>query len=225
MALVRYGPLVSQISGSIQGCTFQQGPAGPTLRKRPHPHARSSARANVAALQIAEAAKLWAAADEADQLRWYALSRLSPRLNRLGIPSYLTARQTYISWAVPQVLGTALPTPGDAYPTTPSVVGTFFCNYDLADLACQLVDATGSGTLLVAIKGATSIDTITRTRHQWYLLNPRSISSGSFGSYLSRWTAILGSLQVGQRIYLSARIRKSDTLWSAPAVRTGLISS
>jgi hypothetical protein len=70
MARIKYGSLVSDISGSIGSATFQKNLYGNTLRQRPHGYVSSTARQLLCQSLMAQCHNAWSALTDQDRIQW-----------------------------------------------------------------------------------------------------------------------------------------------------------
>jgi IPT/TIG domain len=84
MALVKYGPIVDLVEGSIGGTTFGQGTSGPTARRRAGPgNQRTASQLTARSNQIA-AAKLWATLTNLQRAEWSSAAAALAAANAVG---------------------------------------------------------------------------------------------------------------------------------------------
>jgi hypothetical protein len=120
MAIIKAGPIIGDIRGSVGGQTFSRNRFGAYSRQRVVPVNPSSDRQNavrVAMNQLQVRFRTTLTAAQQDGWRDYAQG--TPTLNRLGDTIHMTAINAYIRGNVIKLL--AGETPVDAPPTTPGI--------------------------------------------------------------------------------------------------------
>lgn len=97
MALIRYGPLVSEIRGSIGGTTFLRTIAGPTVRQRIKPVVTVSDRQGSIKASLSAMVQRWSLILlEPQRIAWRALAAITSLVNSLGDPFTPTGLQLYV---------------------------------------------------------------------------------------------------------------------------------
>lgn len=113
MALVKYGPIVDQVSGSIGGTTFADTLGGPIARRRPG-QVNPSTNAQAATRNwLTESAKNWGLLTSTQQAQWTLAAKAIRYLNRLG------RIRTYSGFAYYQQLNVRLIAQGASPIATP----------------------------------------------------------------------------------------------------------
>ena len=113
MALVQYGPIVSDARKKIGGIVATKGHAGNFMRKKVSPiQPRTQSQRNVRADFTANS-KAWAALSQTNIAGWNALAKATPKKDRFGNTVTLTGLQLY------QSLSRNLSTVGEAPSATP----------------------------------------------------------------------------------------------------------
>lgn len=97
MANIRFGPLVSEVRGSIGGTTFLRTGAGPAARQRIKPVVTVSATQGVAKVTLSALVQRWSLSlDEAQRDGWRSLASTTQLINSLGEPYTPTGLQLYV---------------------------------------------------------------------------------------------------------------------------------
>jgi hypothetical protein len=95
MAILRYGTTVIGIRGTIAGCVFSQGHAGPYVKTWRRPRNQLTAIAATTKRNLTQYGALWASMASALRDDWSAFAASPPELdyNSLGIQYWLTGYQ------------------------------------------------------------------------------------------------------------------------------------
>lgn len=97
MALIRYGPMVSEIRGSIGGTTFLRTAAGPTARQRIKPVVKVSNRQAGLKASLSAIVQRWSLVlTETLRAGWRSLASITTLQNSLGDPFTPTGLQLYL---------------------------------------------------------------------------------------------------------------------------------
>ena len=161
MAKVRFGAIVSGVSGSISGNTFSHNKGGPYIRNRTVPTKSTTTAAQAAKARLAAQSIAWQGLTQAQRDSWKHWSEHNPVIDRLGEQRNLTGHQSFIKLntridligetpltappilAAPDALVTLVPTVdigvGNTelvYTTTPLAAGiAVYCWADIVDSA------------------------------------------------------------------------------------------
>lgn len=96
MALIRPGPIVRKLSGSVEDVTFSPGPGGAIARQKTHTCNPESQLQFSARSELSEIAKLWQSLTDAQHLAWKATSYQHPYTNRIGHQHHLSGYQFFV---------------------------------------------------------------------------------------------------------------------------------
>lgn len=130
MAVVRPGPIVADIRGSIGDTTFARNKGGLYAKARTTPANPQSDAQTYTRNAITAISKAWSAALTATQrANWRAYARSFPQLNTWGNPTHTTGYTRYVAhnmlrtrWQA-SLLFPALPTANEVYFKTPPSTG------------------------------------------------------------------------------------------------------
>lgn len=84
MAVIRYGPIVDLVAGSIGGTTFGETTSGPTTRRRAGPPNPATSRQLAARSAQSAAAKLWGTLTNLQRAAWDTAAELLVLANAVG---------------------------------------------------------------------------------------------------------------------------------------------
>jgi hypothetical protein len=96
MAIVRPGPIIQAISGSVGGVTFAGANARTVLRKKPAPRRRTSAQALQQQERLNHNIRLWQAATDATRAAWNNAAKQYPFTDALGQTYFLSGYTLYL---------------------------------------------------------------------------------------------------------------------------------
>src|SRR5580693_5318807 len=100
MALIKFGAMVTAISGSVGGTTFQMSKAGATMKIKPRASNRQSLRMYNTRYRLAKAANNWTLNNAAQPGTFAALAVNYIAKNKLGETYTPSAYQLYMSAAL-----------------------------------------------------------------------------------------------------------------------------
>jgi hypothetical protein len=97
MARVTYTALISKITGSIGGLTFQVNPSGHILRSKPQMPAKPMPAANIQQRNISLLTAAWPSLSNANKVTWSDFATAHQKVNEWSISKYLNGFQWYLS--------------------------------------------------------------------------------------------------------------------------------
>lgn len=97
MAIIRPGPLVGGISGTVGGLVFVAGKRSPTVRPRPAPSFKSSTTLQPARSRFAQLMNHWRGLTDDEKAAWATSAVQYPTTNALGVTSPTTGFRHFIS--------------------------------------------------------------------------------------------------------------------------------
>lgn len=97
MARIVYAPLVSEITGSIGGLTFQNNPSGHIVRLRPHISRSSTAKQTTAHAKLGNLLFQWQSLTGAERSLWNVFAKVWPKENKFGQDKTLTGLNWFTS--------------------------------------------------------------------------------------------------------------------------------
>lgn len=207
MAIIRTGPVVGAISGSIGGVTFVAGARGSVARIRPQRPRTSSPAQNGARSRANNSLVLWVALDDDERTAWQTAAKLHPSTNRVGETSPRNGFTYFMHVRLRNRLigGESLPLPPREGETQPplNVTASFSLTtgYD--------VDAdppTGVTPAKFDIFGYPFYASHeTKDVPRWVFLADASIGSMPL-DVETQWTAIFGALQLGQQFAVGVNV-------------------
>lgn len=219
MAIVKLGPILSDISGSIAGVTFSRNRGTTVLGRRQRKRANKSDAQRVQKIRYAKRHNEWINLSDDSRLQWQQLAAQFVVKNRLGLPRTLSAYQLYMKLALqhrpdfggdnpfPPPLLTA-PTPFNLIPSITS------------GGAKQLTISYPNNSWNAWIWGSRPVTTSPRnTFTTWtYLGVTTVIGTSNTPTVTTAWNALLGDPAVGERCGLRVRIGKGGYFASTPAI-------
>lgn len=96
MALVKFGPMVAEVSGKIGGSVYARNRGGAYVRDWTKPLVSTSSYALAAKARLAAYAQAWQGLTDAQRASWKAWAQSNPITNRLGEPRVLSGSQAYV---------------------------------------------------------------------------------------------------------------------------------
>lgn len=96
MALVKYGPLVENASGTIGDTTFAPGPGGAIARTKNRQCNQATTAQLAARSALSTTAKLWQTLTSTQQAAWSAAAKTRPYTNRIGEQHTLSGYQFFV---------------------------------------------------------------------------------------------------------------------------------
>lgn len=206
-------------SGSLAGQTSSRNRFGQYRRTRAMPtQPRTSDQTSVRAI-LAGCAASWSALTVEEQLAWRAWSELHPRTDSLGQVIVMTGAQAFnaVNCMMVKFLGGAVAIPpADPLPEPPTITDGFLD--DSPDGQINFAETEAGGSLVL-----------------FFGSPPRSLGSGFNGDFrflgssaggatspnttalVPKWVDKFGSPVVGQRLFLRAKLLRSDggcSAWS-----------
>lgn len=104
MARIKYGSLVTEISGSIGGSTFQRSSSGNTLRNKPNP-IRSTSPAQLLIRQyMKQAHAAWLAMESVERLQWQQFTAYSTPKIKHDKHVIMSGHNLYLKYQVSRLL-------------------------------------------------------------------------------------------------------------------------
>jgi len=166
VAKLKFGAVISDARGSIEGVTFSKGRAGAFARKRGVPRLQQSARTSGVRVGISNLARSWVSVlTQAQRDAWIALAVINPVTDVFGNSHILTGQQLYIR--VNRLRAQAGLTALSAAPADQSVTG----------LATLTVTATAPATLSLAFTA-----TPLAAGHRLYIFATPPLSPGKLAT-------------------------------------------
>ena len=162
MAKLKYGAVISDARGSIEGVTFSQGRFGPFARKRGIPRVQQTGFTTAVRVRLANFARRWfGTLTQVQRDAWIALAVANPVTDVFSNSHILTGQQLYIRCN--QLRAQAGLAVIDAAPADQAVTG----------LATLTVTATAPATLSLAFTA-----TPLAAGHRLYIFASPSLSPG-----------------------------------------------
>lgn len=96
MANVVYGPIVTGVSGSVSGTTFQRAGSQTVIRRKPIPPKPTQSNQRSAQAELAYACSRWATLSDATKGSWASMAATVTLTNSLGQTYHPTAFQLYV---------------------------------------------------------------------------------------------------------------------------------
>ena len=96
MALIKFGPMVSEASGKIGGSVYARNRGGAYVRDWTKPLKSTSPAALAAKSRLAAYSQAWQALTDAQRASWKAWAAANPVINRLGESRVLSGNQAYV---------------------------------------------------------------------------------------------------------------------------------
>lgn len=146
MARVTYGALITELTGSIGGITFQKNSSGNIARLKPNMPVNSSTNQQGQQIKLSQLVSSWSSLSAADKTSWNDLAAAHDHINEWDISKTLNGFQWYVSCNLNR-LAMSL-TVLDTAPawTTVSALSDFVLTAGAASLLCTwspAVDTTG----------------------------------------------------------------------------------
>jgi len=97
MARVTYGPMITNLQGSIGGVTFQSNRAGAIARLRPTNVKRRTPSQSTRISEFSQLATNWQSLSLADKILWNDYGIANPKITKFGTTKILTGYNYFIS--------------------------------------------------------------------------------------------------------------------------------
>ncbi len=132
MARVTYGPLVTELAGSIGGVTFLQNASGPIAKLRANPTVNPSPDQSTYQTSMAACVAHWPTLSQENKLLWNAWTPLHKHTTPWGIEKTLSGYQWFLSCNLNRYLvyGDFRDSPGDWFAHPPPDAFTLFASAD-----------------------------------------------------------------------------------------------
>jgi hypothetical protein len=99
MARIKYSALVENITGSIQGTTFQRNAYGYTVKGKPNMVNPNTTRQNARKRTFSAATQAWRDLSDSDRSAWEAYANAFPIPSRKNPDAYLSGLAAFTRWA------------------------------------------------------------------------------------------------------------------------------
>lgn len=139
MARIKLGPVITDISGSVGGATFQRGRFGHIMRSRPLPLDKNTTLQQRTRASVVKAQTFWQALPSAERLQWERFMDFSGQTIRRDRSVLLSGHALYLKYQVwldlvgEDVLETIQYIPMPEYPKLNAInhdVGDFYLKFD-----------------------------------------------------------------------------------------------
>jgi len=219
MAIVKLGPIVNDISGSIGGVTFTRNRGTTVLGRRQRKRKNVTDAQRVQKIRYAQRHNQWITLSDDDRAQWEQLAAQFAVRNRLGLPRTLSAYQLYMKRALQHLQDF-----GGDNPFPPPLL-TAPTPYNLS----ATINAGGSKSLTLSfpsnswnawIWGSRPItEAPINTFNRWSYLGVFTVTGTSdTATVTTAWDASLGDPAAGERCGLRARIGKNGYFISAHSI-------
>ena len=218
MAIIKYGHLISEGRGSLNGTVFSRNSAGAYMRAKVSPAQPRTARQQQVRQQLSAASAAWRSLTEDQRKAWIAAAAEANRINVFGDNMPLTGHQLFVRLArnaqeagvpiltdPPQIQATTgLTTLTLTAASSPATLSLDFTPSPLGTDVKLLVDATDTLSPGISYAGG---------KYRRIMVSAAAATSPL--DILSAWQAKFGTLVAGQKIFV--RVSAVDTTLLVPS--------
>ncbi len=224
MAIIRTGPIVGAISGTVGSVVFVNRKRGAVLRPRPSTVAKSSPFLATARANFHNVRRRWATLTTAQQKSWRTAAALIPHTNRLGAQSPSSGFAFFVKVNL-EIIGIAQDTLNDPLPAGKSKnvpnVGATFSEAGTYSITGFALDAPISARYW-HFGWPLWRDTPAHFQPPPVLLNS-FVAIGPTGNVKNQWIEHFGALREGQQFIVAIAGRLSIHYRSDLAVFQGTV--
>lgn len=213
MAIVKYGPIVANASGTVGGTTFTSGTKnGPTARNRLRRSQNTNQQADQARALWASARRLWRSLTPEQRKAWSFAALTYPHTNRLGVATRLSGHMLFMKLNTdggPIFFSQFQTRPFTDPPilTKPEPLPIFDVSFSLADgYFFSFVDRLTTGLDIAVISGFRTFSTTPTAKPKYmrafFTVTTFTVPPIPFKSF---WDGRIGEPQVGEHVWLGAR--------------------
>ena len=215
MAIYLPAPPIGEISGKLGSLVYARNHGKRVVRIAATRRKTYSPRLGVAQANYIRARNTFFAFSDDEKAAWSTAGNAIRRINSLGVPYRLTALQAYLSWALPNMLGSLSfsDEPPLMAPANPGTGLSFFW-LNPAMLYFGWTRPSGFTAVNGILYGRVSGSPTSRPWGGWRFVKAFSGSADVLFHITSDWVAALGSVNNQQRLEAKWICRLDNRYWS-----------
>ena len=219
MAIIKYGHLISEGRGSLNGTVFSRNSAGAYMRAKVSPAQPRTARQQQVRQQLSSASAGWRNLTEDQRKAWIAAAAAATKINVFGDNVPLTGHQLYVRIArYAQEAGVTIPTdPPTIEATTGLDTLTLTADATPATLSLEFTPGTLPANVKLLIDATDTLSAgISYAGGKYRRIMVSDAAATSPIDLLSNWQAKFGSLVSGAKVFVRVSAIDTTTLIPSP---------